>query len=70
MCILSSKCGNNGIPPTLESSTRSSIKQYQFFLSTSSPRDIERFLCKSELECSDKIGSHKKRFAANITNYT
>ena len=28
---------NNGIPPTLESSTSSSIKQYQLFLSTNSP---------------------------------
>ena len=37
---------------------------------TSSPWDIERLLCKSELGCSDKIGSHKKRFAANLTNYT
>ena len=59
-----------GFPPRLKSSTSSSIKQYQFFLSTNSPWDIERLLCKSELVCSDKIGSHKKRFAANLTNYT
>ena len=58
-------------PPTLEiCSTSSSIKQYQFYLITNSPWDIERLLCKSELGCSDKIRLHKKSFAAYLTNYT
>ena len=42
-------------PPLKVFSTSSSTKQYQFFLSTNS---------------SDKIRSHKKPFAAYLTNYT
>ena len=57
-------------PPTLESSASSSIKQYQFFLSTNSSWDIERLLRKFELGCSDKVRSHQKPCAANLTIYT
>ena len=59
-----------GFPPALERSASSSIKQYQFFLSTNSPWDIERLLHKFELGCSDKVRSHQKLCAANLTNYT
>ena len=59
-----------GFPAPLKVfSTSSSIKQYQFFLSINSPWDTGRLLCKSELVCSNKIRSHKKPFAAYITNY-
>ena len=54
----------------LESSTSSSIKQYQLFLRTNSPWDIERLLRKSELGCCDKVCYHQKPFAVNVTHYT
>ena len=59
-----------GFRTMLESSTSSSIKQYQFFLRTNSPWDIERLLCKSELGCCDKVCYYQKPFAVNVTHYT
>ena len=47
-----------------------SIKQYQLFVKINSPWNIERILSKSELGRSDKIRSHKKAFADNLTNDT
>ena len=49
---------------------RSPPPPYPFFLSLKIPWDIERLLRKFELGCSDKSRSHKKRFTANLTNYT
>ena len=59
-----------GFPPRWKSSTSSSIKQYQLFLRTNSPWDIERLLHKSELGCWDKVCYHQKPFAVNVTHYT
>ena len=44
-----------------------SIRQCQCFFKSNVFWDIERLQWKSELDCSDKIRSHKKSFVAYLT---
>ena len=62
--------GTMRLSPTPWKLVSCSIKQYQSFLSIKGPWDTERLLCKFDLGYSDKIRSDKKRFAANLINYT
>ena len=57
--------GTMRFPTTPWKSLSCSIKQCQFFLSIKGFWDTERLLFKLELGCS-----YKRRFPANLTNYT